>query len=65
MISINGKMIKTDIKHLDLSCNQLTQLLAEIGQLTQLTTLNLKNNKLTQLPAEIGQLTQLRILDLS
>ena len=37
MISINGKMINKDIKHLDLSYNNLTQLPIEIGQLTQLT----------------------------
>ena len=50
MISINGKMVNKDIKKLDLSNNELTQLPVEIGQLTQVTTLNLSNNKLTKLP---------------
>ena len=65
MISINGKMINKDIKHLDLSYNNLTQLPIEIGQLTQLTNLYLSYNNLTQLPVEIGHLTQLTTLDLS
>ena len=59
MISINGKMINKDIKELDLSYNNLTQLPVEIGQLTQLTILYLSNNNITHLPVEIGQLTQL------
>jgi len=59
MISINGKKVNKDIKHLNLSYNNLTQLPVEIGQLTQLTTLNLSLNKLTHLPVEIGRLTQL------
>ena len=62
MISINGKMINKDIKELDLSHNNLTQLPVEIGQLTQLTVLYLSNNKLTYLPVEIGLLTQLTVL---
>jgi Leucine-rich repeat (LRR) protein len=59
MISINGKMVNKDIKILNLSNNNITQLPVEIGQLTQLTELNLCNNNLTQLPVEIGHLTQL------
>ena len=60
MITINGKMVHKDIKKLDLSYKNLTQLPVEIGQLTQLTELNLSfNNNLTQLSVEIGQLTQL------
>ena len=62
MISINGKMVNKDIKHLDLSYNNLTQLPVEICQLTQLTKLNLYNNNITHLPVEIGQLTQLTTL---
>ena len=65
MITINGKMVNKDIKILNLSNNNLTQLPVEIGHLTQLTTLNLSTNKLTQLPVEIGQLTQLTTLHLS
>jgi Leucine-rich repeat (LRR) protein len=49
MISINGKKVNTDIRHLNLSYNNLTQLPVEIGQLTQLTTLDLSNNNITHL----------------
>ena len=59
MIKINGKSFNKDIKKLDLSSNQLTQLPSEIGHLTRLTYLTLSSNRLTQLPSEIGQLTQL------
>jgi len=62
MISINGKMVNKDIKHLELSYNKLTHFPVEIGQLTRLTTLYLHHNKLTQVSVEIGQLTQLTIL---
>jgi hypothetical protein len=65
MISINGKMVNKDIKHLDVGYNNLTQLPVEIGQLTQLTTLDLNSNNITQLPVEIGQLTHLTTLDLN
>jgi len=64
MISINGKMVNKDIKHLDLAYNNLTKLSVEIGQLTRLTTLYLHHNKLTQLSVEIGQLTHLTTLNL-
>ena len=47
------------------SNDQLLQALpAEIGRLTQLTTLEAARNALTALPAEIGQLAQLRRLGL-
>ena len=65
MITINGKMVNKDIKKLNLSNNNLTQLPVEIVKLKQLTTLNLSYNKLTQLPVEIGQLTQLTTLELN
>jgi hypothetical protein len=64
MIKINGKSFNKDIKELDLSYNQLTQLPSEIGQLTQLTRLYLSGNQLTQLPNEIGHLTRLTYLNL-
>ena len=65
MIKINGKSFNKDIKKLDLSGNQLTQLPSEIGHLTRLTYLTLSSNRLTQLPSEIGQLTQLTCLYLT
>ncbi len=45
--------------------NQLKSLPAEIGELTNLTTLRLSYNPLKSLPAEIGELTDLTTLDLS
>ncbi|MBW4499087.1 MAG: leucine-rich repeat domain-containing protein [Scytonema hyalinum WJT4-NPBG1] len=45
--------------------SQLVSLPAEIGNLTNLTSLDLSNNQLTSLPAEIGNLTNLTSLDLS
>ncbi len=52
------------ITRLDLSSRDLTELPAEIGQLTQLRILNLHNNLLKSLPPEIIQLEQLRGLGL-
>ena len=43
MISINEKMSNKDIKKLDLAYNILTNVLVEIGKLTQLITLTLYN----------------------
>ncbi len=65
MIKINGKSFNKDIKDLNLSYNQLTELPNEIGNLAQLNCLVLSSNKLTQLPREIGQLTRLTHLYLS
>jgi len=65
MISINGKKVNKDIKHLNLDYNNLTHLPVEIRHLTQLTTLNLSHTNLTHLPVEIGKLTQLATLNLS
>ena len=65
MIKINGKSFNKDIKELNLSSNQLTELLSEIGNLARLTHLYLNNNQLTELPGEIGNLTQLTYLYLS
>jgi internalin A len=50
---------------LDLNREGLTELPAEIAQLSQLQTLSLNGNQLTTLPPEIAQLSQLQWLDLS
>lgn len=50
---------------LNLSCNQLTALPSEIGNLTALTELNLFENHLTMLPPEIGELSGVTGLYLS
>lgn len=47
-----------------LSGQGLTELPAEIAQLSQLQVLDLRDNHLTILPPEIAQLSQLRVLDL-
>ena len=56
--------VRTKLTRLNLSGNQLSELPAEIGQLTQLQTLTLNDNRLIELPAEIGQLTNLREIHL-
>ncbi len=56
---------RTGQTELDLSRNQLSELPAEIGQLSKLTTLDLSGNQLSELPAEITQLANLTTLDLS
>ena len=48
-----------DVTELDLSEQELEELSAEIGQLTNLQELRLGSNQLTTLPPEIGQLTNL------
>jgi internalin A len=47
---------------LDLSCENITTLPSEIGQLINLEKLNLRYNQLTSLPREIGKLTNLNFL---
>ena len=56
--------IKTT-KVLDFSNCSLTDIPAEIGNLTNLQYLYLENNSLTNLPAEICNLTNLQILNLN
>ena len=50
---------------LDLSDKGITELPAEIGELTSLKVLYLYGNQLSSVPAEIGELTSLERLDLS
>ena len=50
---------RDEVEELDLSDMKLTELPAEIGQITNLTQLNLSRNSLSSLPPEIGQLTNL------
>ena len=47
---------------LSLGANQLTELPAEIGNLTSLKSLSLYRNQLTELPPEIGDLAGLERL---
>ena len=43
----------------------MTNVPAELGQLSELEQLDLSNNQLSDLPAEVGQLFNLSALDLS
>jgi len=53
-----------EVTQLDLGCNDLTSLLAEIWRLSNLRKLCLFDTGLTSLPAEIWRLSNLRELDL-
>ena len=68
------KAAKMGAKELDLSSiggeyswnnGTLTSIPAEIGKLTQLTSLNISNNEINQLPSEIGKLVNLKVLNAS
>ncbi len=55
----------TALFSLDLTCNNFSDLPAEIGQLIYLRKLNLSyNNQLTSLPRELGELVNLSVLNL-
>lgn len=54
----------TQLRVLDLSYNQFTDVPAEVGQLRNLQVLDLSYNDLTGLPHELGGLVQLEVLDL-
>ena len=54
-----------NIKRLDMSDYDLTNLPSSIGNLTQLRELYLSNNKLKSLPSQIGNLRKLKYLDLA
>ena len=56
---------QTNATELDLSGLSLSELPAELWQLSSLTSLMLNNNQLSTLPSEIGQLTTLQVLLLS
>src|SRR5688500_17344778 len=49
----------TDLEQLDLTGNQLAELLPALGNLRNLKTIYLVQNRLTSLPDSIGNLTQL------
>ena len=56
---------RREVRYLNLSWNQLSELPPEIGQLTSLKFLDIGYNQLSQLPPEISQLTSLQSLHLS
>lgn len=49
------------LKHLNLSHNQLTSIPESIGRLSQLESLDLSNNQLTSVPSPLRHLTQLKV----
>ncbi|MEI8365594.1 MAG: NEL-type E3 ubiquitin ligase domain-containing protein [Parachlamydiaceae bacterium] len=57
--------LKDQLTHLNLTCNCLTTLPANIGDLTELTHLNLSSNQLLTLPSEINLLWNLEVLTLN
>ncbi|NEQ51880.1 MAG: GTP-binding protein [Leptolyngbya sp. SIO3F4] len=65
LLKIIEKAVEGKATKLDLSSSDLTELPAEIGQLTNLLELDLRDNQLSSLPIEIGQLTNLSVLNLS
>ena len=56
------QLFDPNLKELDLSDINLTELPVEIGKLKNLQTLYLSDNKLIELPKEIGKLKNLQIL---
>ncbi len=65
LLQIIEEAVKNGTTELDLSSSSLSQLPAEISQLTNLTVLILNGNELKELPPEISQLTNLIELHLS
>ena len=65
LLEVIAKAAGARDKTLILSGQHLTELPAEIGQLSSLKTLELHRNQLTSLPESISQLTSLEKLDLS
>ena len=65
LVEIMAKARDAGSTRLDLSGKGLTELPAEIGNLTNLTLLNLRDNQLTALPPGIGNLINLKGLSVS
>jgi small GTP-binding protein len=65
LLEVIDRAAEEGVTELDMRGNWLSELPAEISQLTNLTRLNLSGNELSELPAEIVQLTNLTELDLS
>lgn len=55
----------TQLRWLDLSCNNMEEMPESLIKLKQLNWLDLSNNKFTSLPKSLGQIEQLESLDLS
>ncbi|QSZ42199.1 TIR domain-containing protein [Sulfurimonas aquatica] len=53
----------TNITHLDLFGNKITEVPSELALLTNLTTLNLGNNHIEKMPKELTTLKELTIID--
>uniref|UniRef100_A0A0L8G2G3 Disease resistance R13L4/SHOC-2-like LRR domain-containing protein n=1 Tax=Octopus bimaculoides TaxID=37653 RepID=A0A0L8G2G3_OCTBM len=72
---INSRIIKNGLdqgiytlvglNHLEISMTCLNELGADIGNLSNLTSLILCSNKLTTIPVSVGKLTKLKVLDMS
>ena len=59
ILKLIEEVARTGQTKLDLSGKQVSELSAEITQLTNLTEFDLRWNDISQLPAEIGELTNL------
>lgn len=60
----DGRIVSLDLSNRNVGKDGIRVLLAEIGELTELTKLLMNDNDLTSLPAAIGSLTNLSTLEL-